>query len=108
MVNYNDGSSVATLLAGTAINMDFGANGQVTGSSGCNSFNAGYSVNGDALSIGAPGGTQRLCPEPQGVMDQEARFLSALRSAASFGIVGSQLEVSNGGGQIAIVASQAP
>lgn len=108
VVNYNNGTGIVTLLAGTAINMEFGANGQVTGSSGCNNFNAGYSVNGSALSIGAPGGTQRVCPEPQGVMDQEARFLAALRSAASFRIVGNQLEISNGGGQIAIVASQAP
>ncbi len=108
VVNYNDGGAIVTLLAGTAINMEFGANGQVMGSSGCNSFNAGYSVNGSALSVGQPSGTQRLCPDPQGVMDQETRFLSALRSAASFRIIGSQLEISNGGGQIAIVASQAP
>jgi heat shock protein HslJ len=108
VVNYNDGAAIVTLVPGTSITMEFGAGGQVTGNSGCNSFSAGYSVNGSALSITQPGGTQQFCAEPEGVMDQEARFLAALQSAASFRINGSQLEITSAAGQIVLVATRAP
>ncbi len=108
VVNYNDGSAIVTMIPGTSITMDFGAGGQVTGNSGCNSFSAGYNVNGSAISITQPSGTQQFCESPAGVMDQEARFLAALQSAASFRINGSQLEISSAAGQIAVVATRAP
>ncbi len=108
VVNYNDGGAIVTLVPGTSITMNFGVDGQVAGNSGCNSFSAGYTVNGSALSITPPGGTQQFCESPAGVMDQEARFLAALQSAASFRINGSQLEISSAAGQIAVVATRAP
>jgi heat shock protein HslJ len=108
VVNYNNGGAIVTLVPGTSITMNFGVDGQVTGNSGCNSFSAGYTVNGSALSITQPGGTQQFCAEPAGVMEQEAGFLIALPTAASFSINGSQLEVQNGAGQIVVVATQAP
>jgi heat shock protein HslJ len=108
VVNYNDGGAIVTLVPGTSITMEFGASGQVTGNSGCNSFSAGYSVNGNALSITQPSGTQQFCAEPEGVMDQEARFLAALTSAASFRLNGNQLEISSAAGQIAVVATRTP
>jgi heat shock protein HslJ len=108
VVNYNDGSAIVTLIAGTSITMEFGAGGQVTGNSGCNSFSAGYTVNGSAISITSPGGTQQFCESPEGVMGQEASFLAALPTAASFRIDGSQLQIQNGAGQIVLVATRAP
>jgi heat shock protein HslJ len=108
VVNYNDGVAIVTLIPGTSITMEFGANGQVTGNSGCNSFSAGYSVNGSALSITQPGGTQQFCAEPEGVMNQEASFLAALQAAGSFRINGNQLEITSAAGQIALVATRAP
>lgn len=107
VVNYNDGSAIVTLLPGTAATMGFDA-GRVSGSSGCNTYQAGYTVNGNAIAIGAPAATGIFCAEPAGVMDQEARFLAALQSATAFRVVGSQLELTTAGGQIALVATQAP
>ena len=60
------------------------------------------------LAVGPLAGTSRFCSEPAGVMEQEATFLTALQSAATFRIDGSKLEIQNGTGQIAIVASRAP
>ena len=108
VVNFNNGAAIVTLVPGTSITMDFGVDGQVTGNSGCNSFSAGYTVNGSALSITQPSSTQQFCAEPEGVMDQEASFLMALPTAASFSMNGSQLEVQNGAGQIVVVATRAP
>jgi heat shock protein HslJ len=50
----------------------------------------------------------QLCADPQGIMDQEAQFLAALQSAATFQINGNSLEIRTAGGQIAIMANQAP
>lgn len=107
VVNYNDGSAIVTLLPGTAATMDFNA-GRLTGSSGCNTYQTGYTVNGNAISIDAPAATGIFCAEPAGVMDQEARFLAALQSATAFRITGNQLELTTAGGQIALVATRAP
>ena len=41
-------------------------------------------------------------------MEQESAFLTALQSAATFRINGSNLEIQNAAGQIAIVANRAP
>jgi heat shock protein HslJ len=106
VVNYNNGNAIVSLLPDSSINMSFGADGQVTGSAGCNSFFASYKVSGDNISVGHPGATSRFCPEPPGVMEQEARFLAALQSVMTFRINGNLLEMTNPGLQIAIVASR--
>lgn len=108
VVNYNDGNALTTLIGGTRINMNFGADGQVTGNAGCNNYFALYSVTGSNLTVGQPGATSLFCTDPAGVMDQEARFLSALQSAGSFRINGNQLEITSRGGQLVIVAARTP
>lgn len=107
VVNYNNGNGIVTLLPDSRIDMNFGTDGQVTGSAGCNSYFTSYQVrSNNGLSIGHPGSTSRFCPEPPGVMEQETRFLAALPSAATFRINGNQLEIQNAGGQIIVVASR--
>ncbi|HSN74885.1 MAG TPA: META domain-containing protein, partial [Anaerolineae bacterium] len=108
VVNINNGSGIVSLAPGTSITMDFGTDGQVTGSSGCNTYFASFSLNGNAISIGQPGATSLFCAEPAGVMDQEQAFLAALQAAATFRVTGTTLELNTAGGQIAVVANQAP
>jgi heat shock protein HslJ len=108
VVNYNDGVAIVTLIPGTTATLEFGANGQLTGSAGCNTYNATYRVSGNSISISPPGATMRVCPEPAGVMDQEVRFLAALQSSATFRIDGNLLELQNAAGQITVVATRAP
>ena len=109
VVNYNNGrQAVISLIGGTAISMNFGADGQVTGTAGCNSYFAVYRVNGNNITVGQPGSTSLFCAEPEGVMTQEAEFLAALQSAATFSINGNTLEMRTADNQIAIVATRAP
>jgi heat shock protein HslJ len=109
VVNYNNGrGAVVTLVPDTRISMDFGTDGQVTGRAGCNNYFASYRASGASITIGPPGSTSMLCAEPEGVMDQEAEFLAALQSAATFHIDGNMLEMRSAADQIAIVASRAP
>ena len=108
VINYNNGSAVVTLLPGTSLTLDFGADGRATGSSGCNTYQASFSLNGNAISIGQPAATALFCADPAGVMDQEQAFLAALQAAATFRVTGNTLDLNTAGGQIAIVATQAP
>jgi heat shock protein HslJ/uncharacterized protein YraI len=107
VVQFNDGSGITTLIEGSRITVEFGGNGQVTGNSGCNTFSGSYQVNGNRLSVSQLGGGMMNCPEPEGVMEQEAEFLTTLQSAATFSIDGNRLEIQNGAGQLAAIANRA-
>ena len=91
MAYNNSKQAVVSILGGTRITAQFGDDGRVTGSAGCNQYFAGYEVKGESISIALPGATRRFCAEPEGVMDQEARFLEALRAAATFRLEGDRL-----------------
>ena len=80
-----------TVLAGTTLTAAFDAKGRVNGSSGCNTYSATYTLNGAQLAITPPTGTSALCADPQGIMEQESAFLTALQSASSFNLEGGQL-----------------
>lgn len=71
-------------LPTTTITAEFGEDGQVSGSSGCNNYTATYAVEGDNLTINmSPAATTLMaCPEP--IMDQEAAYLEALGAATTF------------------------
>jgi len=109
VVNYNNGSGgVVSLIDGTRIPLDFGAGGQLSGNGGCNDFSAAYQVNGDGITIGRPSVTSMFCAEPEGVMDQETKFLAALQSAATFRIDGNTLEMRTAAGALAVTATRVP
>lgn len=110
VVNFNNGrGALVTPLVGTRLTMEFGANGALTGNSGCNTYSTSYQVNGSNITIGLPSGTQRACSEPAGIMEQEFDFLnSALPSAATFRIDGNRLDIFMAGNQLAVVANRIP
>jgi heat shock protein HslJ len=107
VTSFNNGrDAVVSVLLGTAISADFSAAGQVSGNAGCNDYFASYSVNGDAIEIGQAGSTLRLCPEPPGVMEQEAEYLAALTSAATYSIEGNLLQMRTADDQLALVMTR--
>lgn len=110
VVNFNNGrGGLVTPLVGTRLTMEFGANGSLVGNSGCNTYATSYQVNGSNLTIGLPAGTQILCAEPEGIMEQEFDFLNnALPSASTFRINGNRLEILMANGQTAVLANRLP
>jgi heat shock protein HslJ len=86
-VTINGGFS--TLISGTEITIQFGTDGKVSGSSGCNRFTGSYETNGDQLTFG-PLATTRIGCAPD-IMNQEQGFLSALAATTTYRIVGTQL-----------------
>ena len=103
-LSYNNGKqAVVSVLTGTEITVVFGADGQLTGSAGCNNYMAGYTVDGDAITIGPAASSMMMCAEPEGVMEQETAYLTSLTTAATYSIQGDQLELRTADG--ALVAS---
>ncbi len=109
VISYNNGrGGFVSLLPNTRITMEFAAGGQLTGSSGCNTYRSTYRLNGSNIVIDPPSSTQQLCADPEGIMGQEAEFLAALQSAATFRLNGGTLEMRTAGNQNAVLATQTP
>lgn len=68
---------------GTRAFVRFGGEGILSGNSGCNRFTGGYEVDGTALRIG-PGLAMTRMACPLAIMDEEARFMSALEATRTF------------------------
>ena len=60
------------------------ADGRISGTSGCNRYFAGIdNAQPYNFSVGTPGATRMLCPQP--AMDIEMRYLSLLEKSTQFG-----------------------
>ena len=68
-------------------------NGQVSGLGGCNQYGGEYKISGQRLSFSALYMTEMACVSPEGVMDQEGRFLQFLGDAQRFELTDGQLQL---------------
>jgi heat shock protein HslJ len=108
VLSYNTGKrAVASTINGTKITADFGEDRQLTGNAGCNEYFASYQISADSITIGAPSATRMFCSEPEGVMDQEAQYLAALQTAATYSLEGNSLEFRTADGALAVTFQQA-
>ncbi len=108
VTQFNDGNGITTLLPDTRATIEFAPDGQVSGNGGCNTYFGAYQVSGSDISISGLAATSQLCTEPEGIMEQEAALLDALQSSFAYRIDGSTLELRNGAGQIAVIATAMP
>ena len=93
-VNFNNGKqAVIGVITDTTLTADFGKDGTVSGKAGCNNFSGDYKTNGNQITIGPLASTMMACDQPAGVMEQEAQYLAALQSAATYQIEGNVLEL---------------
>jgi heat shock protein HslJ len=106
---YDRGENATTpVISGTDLTAEFGDDGNVTGSSGCNDFFAPYTQEGASITIGAVGSTRMSCPDPDGIMQQEAQYLAALQSATSIEASGIELNLRNADGELVVVLAATP
>jgi heat shock protein HslJ len=78
----------------TAITLAFSADGQVSGSTGCNSFGGRYQVADDTIIFSEVVSTLRACTD-EAVMEREQRFLQALGAPVQFEVMGDQLVITS-------------
>lgn len=101
-IGYNNGKqAVTSVLVGTELTAQFGADGQLSGSAGCNNYFGPYQIAGEKITIGSLGSTKKLCAEPAGIMEQESQYLVALQSAATYKVEGERLELRTADGALA-------
>jgi heat shock protein HslJ len=103
--SYRDPASSGSLspvLSGTTLTIEFGRDGKVSGSAGCNTYSSTYVIQGNLLAIILPTATNKLCSEPQGIMEQETTFLALLPAIEGYSIAGNLLTFNNASGQIAM------
>jgi heat shock protein HslJ len=91
MISYNNGQALMSVLTGTEVSANFGVDGNLTGSAGCNNYMANYQIEDNKIDIGPAAATRMLCSEPEGIMEQEQDYLKAIESAATYRIERQQL-----------------
>jgi heat shock protein HslJ len=79
-------------IEGRALTASF-EKGQISGSAGCNSYGGTYQIHGDQITISQLYSTEMACMDPEGIMDQEQRFLKALSGAQTFQVATGQLKI---------------
>ena len=97
----NGREAVVSLVAGTEISLTFNEDGTFGGQA-CNNYRGGYTLEGDTITISPLAMTMMLCPEPEGVMEQETKYLAALQNAATYTIDGSTLTIRDAGGAMTV------
>jgi len=108
VTGFNNGKqAVVGVATGTKLTATFKADGKLGGSAGCNRYSALYTIDGKAISIGPLATTRKSCGSPAGVMTQEARFLKALSTAATWRMDGDRLELRTSKGALAATLSAA-
>ena len=96
--SYGVQGNLQAVLADTEITAKFdGAEGRVHGSSGCNTYGGDYHISGNELSIPALEWTEIGCLEPEGIMEQEGKYLKLLIAAESYQIQNGTLQIDSGG-----------
>jgi len=99
VISYNNGKGgVVSVIIDTEITANFGEDGQLTGNASCNDYFAPFEVDGDKITIGLPGVTRKFCGEPEGIMEQEQAYLTALQTAATYNIQGVDMDMRTEGG----------
>jgi len=73
--------------------LSFGADGTLTGSTGCNQIGGDYQIEGDQIIFGQIASTLIACPDLQ--MAQEETMLQVLTDTGSFKIEGNILTITN-------------
>ena len=94
VIGYNNGKGgVVSVIIDTQITANFGEDGELSGSAGCNEYFGPYETDGEKISMG-PFGTGRMaCQGPEGIMDQENQYLAALETADTYKIDGMRMNM---------------
>jgi heat shock protein HslJ len=103
-----DGESVSSVIVGTTVTAAFSADGNLTGNAGCNSYGADYRLNGTSLTVSPPISTKMYCNDPEGVMEQESKYLTLLTGVSSYRVEGNRLLLTDeaGTGLLIFISTQ--
>ncbi len=104
LLSYNNGKGgLVSSLNTESITALFDGEGALSGFSGCNNYSAAYEADKTNIEIGPVASTQKMCADPQDVMEDETGYLAALGMASTYEIEGEELTMYNDEGSRALV-----
>lgn len=95
--SYVAGGTTTTIPSGVVVDATF-KDSKVSGSAGCNAYNATATTDGAKLTIGTPISTQKLCA--QDVMTVESAYFAALGSVATYTATATALTLYDSSGKL--------
>jgi heat shock protein HslJ len=90
LVSYGLVSGQKAVVPGVETSLNFGSDGKVSGSLGCNSLGGDYTVKGATITFREIVSTVMACANPQ-VMEQEGVAFKVLQNTSSFALDGDTL-----------------
>lgn len=103
LLSFGDPNSPQTIPGSSLLTANFSEDGFLSGFSGCNSFNAGYTTQDGKITLGPIAATLMACPSG---MEAEQMYLEALGSVQGYEISGSFLTLTyNEGADVLIYTS---
>lgn len=96
LISYTPASKTAQLDAAGLVTIMFEPNGDLSGNTGINNYEATWNLNGKELDISQPSITKMV--GPQFMEDQESDYISLLGSVAGFTLSAVQLDLINAAG----------
>jgi heat shock protein HslJ len=95
LFSYNNGKGgIQTVITGSTTTAVFGLDWKLSGSGGCNQYNAGYTTTAsNGITITQPSTTMMACEN--NLMQQETQYLSLLPTATKYEISGDELTLFN-------------
>jgi heat shock protein HslJ len=103
VIGYNNGKGgVVSVILGSEITANFGEDGLLSGTAGCNHYTARYETEGDSIQSETAEVTEMACLEPEGVMEQERLYLAALAKADTYRIEGLTMEMRSSDGSLMV------
>ena len=98
VLSVNNGrGAVVSVLADTQLDVTFGENGIVSGTTGCNNYRGLYTVTGATIAFGSLVSTRRACPSEEAAAQEQA-FLAALAASTRYEPRGDRLTLRNDAG----------
>jgi len=97
LVSYGD----TMVLENTDLTLEFRADGELGGNSGCNTFGSTYTLDGSAIRFSEIVSTRMACLDDASAAQEQA-YLEALTSAASISLRGDELVMTYGPDQVLV------
>lgn len=104
-VNLATEDAITGPVAGSEPTMEFGEDGSVTGTDGCNTYSGDYTLDGTSISVGPLATTKMACPDEE-TQQQSSDFATAMGSAATYRVTNAQLELKAEDGRLLVVANE--
>ena len=96
---YTRYSYTTDVLEGTEITISFEENG-ASGSAGCSSYSTPLNIEGSTIELVKVSATREECEGPDGLMEQELRYLDVLKYVNRFDIYGDRLAMQTGDDEV--------